>query len=203
MALAQLAIQATVLPPVLTQAVSAAPTGANGVIVIPPAPGPASCPVAPPGGFGTAFQNNPALIQEIGCPIGTIISMPSAAQGFEHGQMVWFQGPPALIYALLGTGRFQAYDDTYNAATDPVSGGETPPTGLKEPVRGFGKVWRTYPDVRGGLGWAVNDEAGGQATVQIFDRGQMAYLPEQNMIYVLAYDPGGLTGTWQAIPGSF
>jgi hypothetical protein len=117
--------------------------------------------------------------------------------------MVWLQGPPPSIYALFSTGRFQRYDDTYDANTDPVSGGETPPPGLKEPVRGFGKVWRNNPEVRTSLGWAVDDESGAQGTLQVFERGQMFYLPQRGLIYILINDPGGTTGSWQAIPGSF
>jgi hypothetical protein len=198
MALVGLAAQATVIPQL---AQPLAPT-VPGVVPLPTA----SCTSLPSGGFGMVVSNNPALVQQLGCVVGVpavTILLSSADQVYERGEMVWLQGPPAVIYALFNTGRFQRYDDTFNAATDPVSGGETPPAGLKEPVRGFGKVWRAFPEVRTGLGWAVNDESGGQAVVQLFERGQMAYLPQRGMIYILVNDPGGLTGTWQAVAGSY
>ncbi len=175
-ALALMALNATVLPQTAPQTVP--PTLPGGVIPIPTTVT-TNCVYPPPGGFGTIFLSNPALVQQIGCPVGAppvTASELSAVQGYERGQMVWLQGPPTSIYALFSTGRFQRYDDTYDANTDPVSGGETPPSGLKEPVRGFGKVWRTYPEVRTGLGWAVDDESGAQATVQVFERGQMIFL---------------------------
>lgn len=205
-ALALMALNATVLPQTVPQTVpQSAATLPPGVIVIPPAPT-TNCVYPPPGGFGTIFINNPTVAQQIGCPVGAppiTASVLSAAQHDERGEMIWLAGPPASIYVMYGTGRFQRYDDTFNDTTDPASGGETPPSGLKEPVRGFGKVWRTYPEVRTGLGWATDDESGGQATVQVFERGQMFYLPERGSIYILINDPGGVTGTWQAIPGSF
>jgi hypothetical protein len=130
--------------------------------------------------------------------------MNSAAQAFERGVMMWLEVSPAGIYALYNTGRFGRYDDTFNAAVDPISGGEVPPAGLKEPVRGFGKVWRSFPEVRGGLGWAVNDESGGTATVQPFERGVMAYLPQRGEIVVLVYDPGTISGgTWRSVVGNY
>jgi hypothetical protein len=126
----------------------------------------------------------------------------SASQLYQLGGMFWLQGPPPVIYALLGGGRFQRYDDTYNANTDPFSGGETPPSGFREPVRGFGKVWRSNMDVRNGLGWASSDESGSTANIQLFDRGQMVYLPQRGEIIIMSFDPGNISGTWRAAPGS-
>jgi hypothetical protein len=128
--------------------------------------------------------------------------MASASQLYEHGELFWLAGPPTGIYALFNTGRFQRYDDTYIDGVDPVSGGEIPPAGLKEPIRGFGKVWRVFPEVRA-LGWALNDESGGQAVVQVFDRGLMIYLPQRGMIITLITDLGGLAGSWRMTQGSF
>jgi hypothetical protein len=44
----------------------------------------------------------------------------------------------------------------------------TPPPGRYEPQRGFGKVWRDFPEVREALGWATLPEAAHIATVQPF-----------------------------------
>lgn len=46
--------------------------------------------------------------------------------------------------------------------------GLTPPPGRYEPQRGFGKVWRDFPEVREALGWATLPEAAHTATVQPF-----------------------------------
>jgi hypothetical protein len=161
---------------------------------------PASCPELPAGGFGTLFLSTPVLIPQIGCPVGGVSNLNSAMQTFERGTMVWVSGP---IYVLFGDGRYRRFDDTFNAATDPASGGEVAPPGLVEPVRGFGKVWRNNPDVRSGLGWGTTDETGGSATVQRFAAGWMLDLTQRGDVLVLVEDPTGLAGTWQALAGSY
>lgn len=196
-ALAALALRATIVPlPTLPPVPPAfIPTGA-------PPPLTTACPGPPPGGFGALTAADPTLTALVGCPVGAPLPANSAAQLYERGGMVWLAGPPPAVYALFNTGRFSRYDDTYNPNTDPFSGGEAPPPSLVEPVRGFGKVWRTFPDVRTGLGWALAEEAGATATVLYFERGQMIYLPQRGEIVVLANDPGGAGGTWRAAAGS-
>lgn len=200
LALAQLAAQATILP---TQFFAALPS-ATPVTSGPMSP---NCPFAPPGGFATVFQGDATLPGQIGCPLGAppaAVTSASASQLYERGEMIWLQGPPGAIYALYTTGRFQRYDDTYNAAVDPISGGETPPLGLREPIRGFGKVWRAFAEVRAGLGWAVTEESGANATAQAFERGQMIYLPQRGQIFILVNDPGSvISGSWRAVAGSY
>ncbi len=199
LALIQLAAVATILPPnlmpVAPTVIGAPPFGAT---VAPVAP---TCAALPQGGFAAAYSSDAGLAAQLGCPLG-LVSFPTASQTYQMGDLLWMQGPPQAIYALFNTGRFQRYDDTFNAATDPASGGETPPPGLLEPVRGFGKVWRTFGEVRA-MGWAMTEEVGGQSTAQIFERGQMVYFPQRGMIFVLITDNGGLSGGWRAIVGSF
>lgn len=199
LALIQLAAVATVLPPNLVPAaptlLGAPPLGATAVPVVP------TCASPPQGGFASIYANDAGLAAQLGCPLG-LISFSTASQTYQLGDLLWMAGPPQAIYALFNTGRFQRYDDTFNAAIDPPSGGETPPAGLLEPVRGFGKVWRTFGEVRA-MGWAMTEEVGGQSTAQIFERGQMVYFPQRGMIFVLITDNGGLSGGWRAIVGSF
>ncbi|HEX2907370.1 MAG TPA: hypothetical protein VHO69_10950 [Phototrophicaceae bacterium] len=204
-ALAMTAAKATILPqsPETATAVagfSVAPTlsGTSGPVI---------CQYPPPGGFGPIYSSDPTLAAQLGCPtpVGqapVTAALSSAVQNFERGQMVWMQ--PNIIYALFAAGRFQRYDDTYNTSTDPASGGETAPAGLIEPVRGFGKVWRSFPEVRTGLGWARDAEAGDSATVLTFERGQMIALAQHSQILILVYDAGSVTtGSWRSVPGSF
>jgi hypothetical protein len=159
-------------------------------------PLPVNCAVPPPGGFGTVFINNPAISGLIGCPQGAVTSVTSAEQAFERGTMIWLSGP---IYVLYSDGRLQQFTDTFNASADPASGGETPPPGLVEPVRGFGKVWRNNPDVRASLGWGVAAEAGGSAAMLRFERGWMVDLTQRGDILVLAES----AGTWQSYAGNY
>jgi hypothetical protein len=164
---------------------------------------PGNCVFFPAGGFATVYNNNAAISTQMGCALNNAISFSSALQNFQQGQMLWVQGPPMVIYLLYPNGSYRRMDDTWVSGVDPESGGETPPAGLLEPVRGFGKVWRTYQDVRASFGWATASEVGGQSSAQQFTRGVMISLPQQGQILVLIDDGSGLVGTWQAFPGSF
>lgn len=110
--------------------------------------------------------------------------------------MVWVKGgyrQPSLIYVLFydnqrGSLVWQSYVDTF-VDGQPERGGETPPAGLYEPIRGFGKVWREHPEVRNTLGWAVAPEAADQGTVQDFQGGKrMLYRSTQGRVFVLYPD---------------
>lgn len=200
--LAQVAENATVLPQEFrAPGVTPLPTGASQSPLPIGTPLPVTCSELPPGGFGIIFFGTPSLAASIGCPSGAVTTSDSAVQPFEHGAMIWMGG--GAIYALYNDGRFQRFDDTFDPAVDPDSGGEVPPAGLVEPVRGFGKVWRSYPDVRSGLGWGNAPEIGGSAALQRFERGWMIDLSQRSDIVVLAEDPGGQSGTWQSHSGSY
>lgn len=189
--LAQLAAQATILPQTLLP-VATATSLAGG-----------SCPYPPPGGFAAVYAADPALNGQLGCAQGdppVAASSLSALQPFERGIMIWVGGP---IYVLSSDGRFQRFDDTFVAGVDPESGGEIPPPGLIEPIRGFGKVWRSNPSVRTALGWGLAAEGGGEARLQRFDRGWMIFLSQRGDVLILIEDFGGLSGTWRAVAGGY
>jgi hypothetical protein len=197
-ALALLAAQATIITPVPLVPTVALPTS--------PPLQTTTCVYPPPGGFAALTISDPTITQQIGCPLGAppaVGAYSSASQLYERGEMFWLAGPPAEIIVFYSSGRYQRFDDTFVSGVDPESGAETPPAGLTEPVRGFGKVWRSYPDVRNGLGWAVTGENAGQATVQLFERGRMIYLSQRGLVFILAADPGGAAGLWRSVPGSF
>jgi hypothetical protein len=157
-----------------------------------------TCVNPPPGSLATA---DPNLTQSIGCPQGLFFNTTTAVQTFERGTMIYVQG--IGIYVLTSDGRFRRFDDTWVAGVDPETGGETPPLGLIEPKRGFGKVWRSNPDIRSALGWAVTDEQGATSDVQLFERGRAVFLPQRGESVIFTDDPGGLSGTWRALAASF
>ena len=208
--LAALARQATILPPTYLAPLptvdlfadsgtfpTAAPIPNQAV-----APAPVSCPSPPTGNFGALYVSAPDLSGLLGCPVGAEFQVISALQDYERGAMVYLAGSPGTIYALDAvSGRFNRFNDTWQSGVDPERGGETPPAGFIEPVRGFGKVWRDSPVVRQALGWAITQEAGNESRVLVFERGRMIYLPQRNETLVLIEDPGGATGTWRRLPG--
>lgn len=211
--LAQLALNATVLPPTYYPAIpTLTPPGVvvvqpDTVIATPTTSGGSACRYLPPGGFGLVVSNDPILAGQIGCPFGDppiTASLSSAYQPFERGAMLWINDIIAHIYVLNSDGTFQRFDDTYTAGVDPESGGLAPPPGLVEPVRGFGKVWRDNPHVQTNLGWATALESGSTTTSQEFTQGRMLYIAGRGDIWVLIYSSGVHTaGTWRAVPGQF
>ncbi len=170
-------------------------------------PPPTSCLYPPPGGLGALLGIDPTFSASIGCPVGMppVPAVVSAAwQPFERGFMIYLQGAPGSIYVLTNDNRFRLFIDTWVAGVDPESGGELPPPGLVEPVRGFGNVWRSNPSVRAALGWALAVEAGDLATVQPFDRGRAIYLPARAETFILVDDFAlASAGSWRAFGGGY
>jgi hypothetical protein len=87
----------------------------------------------------------------------------AAEQVFQYGRMLWVQqlGPDIgqLIYVLYSSGKYDVYRDPWQEG-DPTAETGNAPAGLQQPTRGFGKIWRDNPNVREGLGWAINREQG-------------------------------------------
>jgi hypothetical protein len=182
------------------------PPGTYVLATLPPPPT-TSCPYPPPGSLNTYFTSDPALASLLGCPVGAppASTLAQAAwQPFERGLMIYLQGTPGSIYVLSNDGQFRRFDDTFISGSDPESGGETPPSGLVEPVRGFGKVWRNNPDIRALIGWANQSERGDNATVQMFEHGRAVYLAGNGQTYFLIDELAVLNGgTWRAVVGGF
>lgn len=201
LSLLELAMQATILPSELLPPPPTQPAVDPGM-VFPTAPPPVSCPAPPPGGFGPIFASDSTLPERLGCPLGVPpVEIIGTAQEYEGGIMIWLQGP---IYVLYNDGTFRRYEDTFIDGVDPEITGETPPPGRVEPRRGFGKLWRTTPEVRQRLGWPFDNELGGPVTTQRFDRGLMVAIALRSQIIVLAEtDPGGTSGTWRSFVGSY
>lgn len=185
------------IPPTLTPTGFApAVPGAPVVPGVPGAPGGTLC-LPPPGGFGAVFAAEPTLSAQIGCPLGSLLSYAAAVQTFERGMMIYVGSSPSAIYVLYNTDIYTRFADTWTDGIDPVSGGETPPTGLYEPIRGFGKVWRNDTAVRNGLGWATQPETGTNVTLMLFQNGQMIALPTLGQIAIMT-----TAGTYRLVAGT-
>jgi hypothetical protein len=156
---------------------------------------PVSCSVLPTGSFLAIWRNNPDLQALLGCPASlhprvtpTAWEVKTAYQPFEHGEMIWsdhfgwYERP--VIYVIYADSTYQRFEDTFDPATDPTSGGETPPSGLEGPMLGFGKVWRNQPGVREALGWAASGETPGEGRFQMFFGGDMVWISQTNKTYV-------------------
>jgi hypothetical protein len=85
------------------------------------------------------------------------------AQKFEHGIMVWI-GASKSILIIRDDNVWGTYPDTWQPGMPESDPGLTPPDGLFQPVRGFGKVWRDYD--RSAIGWALAPEYATPITYQ-------------------------------------
>ncbi len=158
------------------------------------------CANPPSGVLGAVYQSDPNLSAALGCPLAPApSSVTSAYQPFQNGVMIWVASlgvlPQSTIYALYNNGTYQRFNDTWREGVDPVSSGAQPPSGMVEPVRGFGKVWRENNGVRDTLGWGTSGEAGGSAQVLAFERGEMINVSQAGQTYIFI---AGAPGTWTA-----
>lgn len=142
-----------------------------------PTPDVRACAIPPAPEFSAIYQANAAVL---GCPAGGGFIVSGAVQEFENGRMVWASSlgelPGGVIYAVLNSGTYSRYPDTWREGADPAlpPGAEGAPGGRLAPVRGFGKVWAGQSGVRGALGWATAPENGTGILIQRFERGEMA-----------------------------
>lgn len=119
-------------------------------------------------------------------------------QSFERGYMVWV-GELGSIYVLSGLGgtpQWRSYKDEFEEwmpASDPELDAQVP-NSTWQPRRGFGLVWRNHPEVREGLGWAVQEhETPYETQIQIGQDGTV-YLKVAGG-GVFSMPPGGMG--WQ------
>jgi hypothetical protein len=105
-----------------------------------------------------------------GCPRETVFSI-AAQQPFENGFMIWIEAD-RMIYAFYDAREGDSYP-TYEGFIDDFEEGDpesdpsiVPPSGLYQPIRGFGLLWRTNQSVRDRLGWATAAETGFQTWMQ-------------------------------------
>lgn len=193
--------------PIVTVVVTVLPIGTP-IVTLPPAVH--VCDPPPATSFKAILDANQALANEVGCPISNhpqvtpdAWEVQTAYEQFEHGAMIWsnkigwYDQP--VIYVVSENGSYQRYNDTFDENVDPESGGEAPPPGLFEPIRGFGKVWRDNPGVRSALGWALEHERGGPGRFQLLEGGDMIWLSETDHTYVFVHS----NSTWSEFNVTF
>ncbi|MCU0511997.1 MAG: hypothetical protein MUE40_05430 [Anaerolineae bacterium] len=86
-----------------------------------------------------------------------------AEQAFQRGRMFWLQPVQQIWVATTddeGNNTWSVYEDTFVDGQPETSATLTPPAGLIQPERGFGKLWRETAAVQAELGWALEPEFG-------------------------------------------
>jgi hypothetical protein len=155
-------------------------------------------------GIGQLWQEQDLLRAKIGCPNYFVKDdISTAYEPFEHGMMLWLNvpdeySPVQSVLVLFDDGTYAAYQDTW-VDGDPIDDPSlTPPTGLYQPGRGFGKIWREAPSVRDRLGWATAPESGADGDLQGFDAGYMVQIGALDQIYVFYGNfAWTATGAWE------
>ncbi|MDI9548166.1 MAG: hypothetical protein QM346_11280 [Chloroflexota bacterium] len=117
-------------------------------------------------------------------------SIPAAYQSFEHGTLIW-RGDNLSILALFDDGSWKAFPDTWEEGEPEFDLDISAPDGLQQPMRGFGKVWRTEEEVQARLGWALDKEQGYSAFVHSFERGFLMGSPVGARVFVEVGDEEG------------
>jgi hypothetical protein len=148
-----------------------------------------SCSITPILGFGQIWNGNATVRAKLGCAQAVESSVWGAEQIFERGLMFW-RSDTNKIYVVRNDQTWQLYDDTWREGDQEWDPNILVPTGLYQPKRGFGKVWRDQSGVRSALGWATTEERGFTMAVQPFDGGTMLWSNVRGT-YVLYSD-----GTW-------
>lgn len=148
-----------------------------------------SCSITPILGFGQIWNGNATVRAKLGCAQAVESSVWGAEQIFERGLMFW-RSDTNKIYVVRNDQTWQLYDDTWREGDQEWDPNILVPTGLYQPKRGFGKVWREQSGVRSALGWATTEERGFTMAVQPFDGGTMLWSNVRGT-YVLYSD-----GTW-------
>jgi hypothetical protein len=113
----------------------------------------------------TYFFSQPVDDYRWNCPEGPAAITNAAEQYFESGRMIWLEGEKR-VYVLLNDGGLYTYEDTWTAEQPTNDPSIKPPAGRYQPVRGFGKIWRTDLYIRSRLGWAMASEQGYQTQLQ-------------------------------------
>lgn len=101
------------------------------------------------------------------CPLYGPSETWAAEQPFENGRMVWLEEvrgetfvTQRQILVFYNDGKYEQYQDTWMDGQPESDPSIVPPSGLHQPIRGFGKLWRETPDVQNKLGWATEPELG-------------------------------------------
>ena len=127
-------------------------------------------------------------------PTPTVRQIQVAEQIFERGRMFWLQ-PTRQIWVMVvsreGAGEWYVYEDFFEEGDLEFDPNIVPPDeDFKQPIRGFGRLWRDNTLVRQLLGWATTDEFGFvtryeyHPALQSVD-GQYVSAPGQHVLYSL------------------
>lgn len=142
-----------------------------------PTPTGAACTFDAQGEFAGVWQKHK---KQLGCPLSRQAAvLQDAEQAFERGRMFWRSDNLQIYVVYEGgalDGTFLVFTDTWDEGDPVYSCAATPPAGLVQPWRGFGKVWCALGAGAAPIGWGLAEEAGhgagsGDPMVQEMEQG--------------------------------
>lgn len=148
----------------------------------------------PEGRIGDFWTSDDDRQQSLGWALErTLQPGDGVVQNFEHGLMLWRSdtGQILALWTEDGARHWRVVDDTFEEGEMEKDPAISAPSGMRQPERGFGKVWRTYPDLREQLGWALEKEQKTGVRIQAFERGQVTELGLRT--YAIGQTPDGQT----------
>jgi hypothetical protein len=114
-------------------------------------------------------------------------------QSFQGGLAIW-RSDTRQIYVLRRDGNtWSVHKDTWRPG-DRIAVDGPPPPGALVPAGGFGSIWRSTPEIKSRLGWAVYEPRGSGGSIQVFEHGLVVWTPH-GLLYVLSDD-----GRWRTFP---
>jgi len=146
--------------------------------------------------FEPLWAGDTALRIRLGCPVDEAQSEFMADQPFEQGRMLWREADRS-VFVLYNDGTWNSYVDLWHEDLAEYGCEGSPPGNLLQPKRGFGLVWCEEDGVKGGLGWATDEEEGIAHVWQPFEHGQLISGGVRPIIYALSQD-----GTFAEYPAT-
>ena len=148
--------------------------------------------VAPamPQPIGRLFSARQSLREQLGAPLPGSRTVTILEQSFQGGLAIWRSDTREIYVMRRQGGTWSRYQDQSRPG-EQIAIDAAPPPGALVPTGGFGTLWRTRPEVKSRLGWAVYEPRGSGGTIQAFEHGMVVWSPH-GMLYVLTYD-----GRWR------
>lgn len=104
-----------------------------------------------------------------GCPAQPAEPTLQVEQRFEGGSMIWV-GNYQQIFVFFNDAsqpQWLQLNDNFKDGDQERDDSLVAPDGYSQPVRGFGLVWRTNPNIRERLGWAIQPEGAYDGVIQV------------------------------------
>lgn len=157
-------------------------------VITVPTPEATPCPIPVDPSFGSVWSADSRLVRLLGCAGEPATPYVGASEIFERGVMYWLPTNEFFVIAPGGTtgGRYWYFDE--NPPDLPLD--IVVPDGLRQPVSGFGMVWRAYAEIRDAIGFARAEERQANLALQRFAGGALLYDASSGQVFVILASGG-------------